>query len=196
MTSEKKSFSDQLLLQRYRENGDNECAGILLKRYSLLVFGVCMKYLKNSTDAKDATQQVFEKAILEAQKYDIPYFKSWIYSVARNHCLMQLRSASTKPRILDEYPEDLTSDAVSDHEITLNALSIENEESSLLHAIDELSKEQSACIRLFYLKKLSYQEIQKTTGFNFHQVKSYIQNGKRNLRIILEKKYKSNEKGI
>lgn len=196
MTNEKYSFSDNLLLQKYRENGDIECAGILLKRYSLLVFGVCMKYLKNSTDAKDASQQVFEKAILEAQKYDIPYFKSWIYSVARNHCLMQLRSASFKPRILDEFPEELTTDSRSDHDIALNALSKEEEESSLWQAIDQLNEEQSICIRLFYLKKLSYQEIQEKTGLSFQQVKSHIQNGKRNLRIILEKKYRNNEKGI
>jgi len=196
MTNEKYSFSDNLLLQKYRENGDIECAGILLKRYSLLVFGVCMKYLKNSTDAKDASQQVFEKAILEAQKYDIPYFKSWIYSVARNHCLMQLRSASFKPRILDEFPEELTTDSRSDHDIPLNAISKEEEESSLRQAIDQLNEEQSICIRLFYLKKLSYQEIQEKTGLSFQQVKSHIQNGKRNLRIILEKKYRNNEKGI
>lgn len=196
MTNEKYSFSDNLLLQKYRENGDNECAGILLKRYSLLVFGVCMKYLKNSTDAKDASQQVFEKAILEAQKYDIPYFKSWIYSVARNHCLMQLRSTSFKPRILDEFPEELTTDSRSDHDIALNAISKEEEESSLRQAIDQLNEEQSICIRLFYLKKLSYQEIQEKTGLSFQQVKSHIQNGKRNLRIILEKKYRNNEKGI
>ena len=196
MTNEKYSFSDNLLLQKYRENGDIECAGILLKRYSLLVFGVCMKYLKNSTDAKDASQQVFEKAILEAQKYDILYFKSWIYSVARNHCLMQLRSASFKPRILDEFPEELTTDSRSDHDIALNAISKEEEESSLRQAIDQLNEEQSICIRLFYLKKLSYQEIQEKTGLSFQQVKSHIQNGKRNLRIILEKKYRNNEKGI
>jgi RNA polymerase sigma factor (sigma-70 family) len=196
MTNEKNSFSDQLLLQNYREKGDNDCAGILLKRYSLLVFGVCMKYLKNSTDAKDAAQQVFEKAILEAQKYDIPYFKSWIYSVARNHCLMQLRSASTKPKIMDEFPEELATDSRSDHDIALDALSKEDEEISLRQAIDLLNAEQSICIRLFYLNKLSYQEIQETTGFNFQQVKSHIQNGKRNLRLILEKKYRNNEKGI
>jgi RNA polymerase sigma-70 factor (ECF subfamily) len=196
MTNEKYSFSDNLLLQKYRENGDNECAGILLKRYSLLVFGVCMKYLKNSTDAKDASQQIFEKAILEAQKYDIPYFKSWIYSVARNHCLMQLRSASFKPSILDEFPEELITDSRSDHDIALNAISKEEEESSLRQAIDQLNEEQSICIRLFYLKKLSYQEIQEKTGLSFQQVKSHIQNGKRNLRIILEKKYRNNEKGI
>jgi RNA polymerase sigma-70 factor (ECF subfamily) len=109
---------------------------------------------------------------------------------------MQLRSASFKPRILDEFPEELTTDSRSGHDIALNAISKEEEESSLRQAIDQLNEEQSICIRLFYLKKLSYQEIQEKTGLSFQQVKSHIQNGKRNLRIILEKKYRNNEKGI
>ena len=187
MTNLKQTLSDQSLLQAYRDQGDNECAGILLKRYSHLVFGVCMKYLKNTTDAQDASQQVFEKAIIEAQKYEIPFFKSWIYSVARNHCLMQIRASSTKPSISGELPEEISDPSLSEQEIKLNAQSIAAQEDSLLNAIEQLNEEQAQCIRLFYLQKMSYQEIQDKTGFNFQMVKSHIQNGKRNLRIILEK---------
>jgi len=186
--------SDQVILQRYRENGETELLGILLKRYSLMLFGVCMKYLKNSADAKDAVQQVFEKTITEAHKYEIPFFKSWIYSVARNHCLMVLRSNMVKNRKTEEIPEDLISNDLSQQELQIMEISKMSQEKSVLEAIKSLGEEQSVCISMFYLQKLSYQEIQEKTGFNFQQVKSHIQNGKRNLKIILEKKFRENEK--
>jgi len=85
------TYTDTELLQQYRKTADSQWLGSLFERYSLLVFGVCMKYLRNATDAQDATQHVFEKALGEVGKYEIPFFKSWIYSVAKNHCLMQLR---------------------------------------------------------------------------------------------------------
>ncbi len=186
--------TDDDLLQRFRNFEDADALGFLLKRYSLLVFGVCMKYLKNSADAKDATQQVFEKVIREVPKYEIPYFKSWIYSVARNHCLMSIRSASTKPRKLDEMPEEIVSEDPSFQEIKGHELSLMHRESSLLEALNELNMEQSTCIRLFYLENLSYQEIQGKTGYTFQQVKSHIQNGRRNLKIILAQKFREDEK--
>jgi RNA polymerase sigma-70 factor (ECF subfamily) len=62
----------------------------------------------------------------------------------------------------------------------------------LEEAIQELSEEQKLCVNLFYLQKKSYQQITDRTGFTLMQVKSYIQNGKRNLKIILEKKLKKN----
>ena len=187
MTNDKQQLTDHILLQQYREHSDGESLGILLKRYSLLVFGVCMKYLKNAADAQDASQQVFEKVIQEAHKYEIPYFKSWIYSVARNHCLMHIRTASSKPRVSDEFPEDLSDNQDIEQNTREKAMSKEADEASLLQAIDHLNEDQAKCIRLFYLKKLSYQQIQDLTGLSFQMVKSHIQNGKRNLRIMLEK---------
>jgi RNA polymerase sigma factor (sigma-70 family) len=194
MTPMHQQESDQSLLQRYREAGESESLGILLKRYSLMVLGVCMKYLKNSDDAKDATQQVFEKTIAEVHKYEIPFFKSWIYSVARNHCLMMIRSNGVKKRKTEEIPEELISPDLNYQEIQSKEIAIMSQEKALLNAINDLSEEQSTCINMFYLQKMSYQEIQQKTGYDFQQVKSYIQNGKRNLRILLEKKFRENEK--
>ncbi|MEY4629526.1 MAG: hypothetical protein RLZZ595_1852 [Bacteroidota bacterium] len=153
----------------------------------MLVFGVCMKYLKNVTDAQDATQQVFEKVILEISKYEVPFFKSWIYSIAKNHCLMQIRNKSHKPVLLDEFPEAIDSEA-NENSLLKEQLQQDQTE-ALLKAIDALGPEQKNCITLFYLKKQSYKEIEKTTGYTFQQVKSHIQNGKRNLRLILEQQY-------
>ncbi|HQR02228.1 MAG TPA: sigma-70 family RNA polymerase sigma factor, partial [Ferruginibacter sp.] len=80
---------DAELLQQFYSDGNNEWLGILLERYTMLLLGVCMKYLKNEEEAKDAVQQVFLKAIHELHKYKVEYFKSWIYMIAKNHCLMQ-----------------------------------------------------------------------------------------------------------
>jgi RNA polymerase sigma-70 factor (ECF subfamily) len=156
------------------------------------VFGVCMKYLRNATDAQDATQHVFEKALGEIGKYEIPFFKSWIYSVAKNHCLMQLRSRSSKPGTTDELPEETSAELLTDQELKMKELLMEEQSHHLKAALHELNPEQRICVEMFYLEKSSYHEIETKTGFSFSQVKSHIQNGKRNLRIILEKKIREN----
>lgn len=182
------TYTDIELLQHFRKTADSKWLGWLFERYSLLVFGVCMKYLRNATDAQDATQHVFEKALGEVGKYEIPFFKSWIYSVAKNHCLMQLRSRNSKPGTTDELPEETSAELLTDQELKMKELLMEEQSLQLKAALNDLSQEQKICIHLFYLEKLSYQEIETKTGFSFAQVKSHIQNGKRNLRIILEKK--------
>src|SRR6476619_8489897 len=96
-------IDDKELLQRFQQDGNNEWLGILLQRYTMLLFGVCMKYLKNEEDAKDSVQQIFLKVINELQKYKVEYFKSWIYMVAKNHCLIKLRDRHGKtPAVLNE----------------------------------------------------------------------------------------------
>jgi RNA polymerase sigma factor (sigma-70 family) len=182
------TYTDGELLQQFRKTADSKWLGGLFERYSLLVFGVCMKYLRNAADAQDATQHVFEKALGEVGKYEIPFFKSWIYSVAKNHCLMQLRSRISKPGTTDELPEDTSAELLTDQELKMKELLMEEQSLHLKAALNELNPEQKTCIQLFYLEKLSYHEIETRTGFSFPQVKSHIQNGKRNLRIILEKK--------
>ena len=182
------TYTDGELLQHFRKTADSQWLGRLFERYSLLVFGVCMKYLLNATDAQDATQYVFEKALGEVGKYEIPYFKSWIYSVAKNHCLMQLRSRSSKPGNTEEIPEDIIAELLTDKELKMKELLMEEQSLQLKAALNALSQEQKTCVEMFYLEKLSYHEIETRTGFSFSQVKSHIQNGKRNLRIILEKK--------
>lgn len=178
-------IEDKELLQKYYHDGSNQWLGLLLQRYTLLLFGVCMKYLKNEEDAKDAVQQIFLKAITEINKYKVEYFKSWIYMVAKNHCLMRLRDKQGKipVELTDEIavqPAEET-DYVSfiEKDTTLNAI-----EQSLPH----LNPEQQQCVTLFYLEKQSYQQISETTGYSLMQVKSFIQNGKRNLKQLVIRK--------
>jgi len=180
-----KHLSDQQLLENFYADHDSEWLGVLLSRYTLLLFGVCMKYLKNEEEAKDCVQQIFLKVITELKKYRVDYFKSWLYMVAKNHCLMRIREKHGKIPVelterhisASEEPPDINRFWQNDRIIEL-----------MSEALDELSVEQRQCVNLFYLQKNSYQEISEKTGFTMMQVKSYIQNGKRNLRILIEKK--------
>ena len=180
-----KHLTDQQLLENFYAGHDSEWLGALLPRYTLLLFGVCMKYLKNEEEAKDCVQQIFLKVITELKKYRVDYFKSWLYMVAKNHCLMRIREKHGKIPLeltdrhmsASEEPPDINRFWRNDRIIEL-----------MSEALDELSAEQRQCVNLFYLQKNSYQEISEKTGFTMMQVKSYIQNGKRNLRILIEKK--------
>lgn len=186
-----KKLSDQELLQKYLEAKDNYFLGILLERYTMLILGVAMKYLKNEEDAKDAVQQIFLKVSLELQKYSVDYFKSWLYMVTRNYCLMQLRKKSTAR--LTALPEEIPAlpDEISTKKLFENETLLDN-----MHAaIDMLSEGQKTCVTLFYLEKKSYQEITAITGMDNLQVKSNIQNGKRNLKILVLKKMETGNYG-
>ncbi len=175
--------TDQELLDLFYKDRDNEWLGILLSRYTLLLLGTCMKYLKNEDDAKDAVQQIFMKVIGELHKYKVEYFKTWLYSVTRNHCLMELRKRK-------HHLADLEEEHIPGEDLDTISLLLEKEKtlSLLMEALTQLNDEQSSCISLFYLKKMSYDTIAATTGFSMKQVKSHIQNGKRNLKLILENK--------
>jgi RNA polymerase sigma factor (sigma-70 family) len=177
-------IDDTELLQRFNADKDNEWLGILLQRYTMLLLGVCMKYLKNEEEAKDAVQQVFLKAINELHKYKVDYFKSWIYMVAKNHCLMKLRD---KGKYTAEINEQLM--ATPDETVDKNNY-IEKDKvlAAMAQALTQLNKEQQLCVTLFYLEKKSYQEITEQTNFSMLQVKSHIQNGKRNLKLLMERK--------
>ena len=180
-------ITDQQLLQQLYADQNNEWLGILLQRYTLLLLGVCMKYLKNEEEAKDSVQQIFLKVIQELQKYKVEYFKSWIYMVAKNHCLMKLRDRHGKMPV--EINDRLA--AAPEEETDKNAILQNDRTLELMEAaLKELNPEQQRCVTLFYLEKKSYQEISNATGFTMLQVKSYIQNGKRNLKIIIENKLK------
>ncbi len=179
-------ITDNELLERFYADGNNEWLGILLQRYTLLLLGTCMKYLKNEEEAKDGVQQIFLKVVTELQKYKVAYFKSWLYMVAKNHCLMQLRNKNIFVEVDDEKNQhyDETNNAeIRNKEKTLNLI-----ESSIV----ELNEEQKTCVILFYLQKKTYNEIAASTGYSVMQVKSHIQNGKRNLKILVEKKMKNN----
>ena len=182
-------MTDAELLDLYAADKDQEWIGILLSRYTMLLLGVCMKYLKEENEARDCVQQIFLKVLTEAGKYRIEYFKSWLYMVAKNHCLMRLRDKGARS-------VELTERHAAGAEPDRQALIANEQAYDLLEeALEELSPEQKQSVILFYLKKKSYAQISEQTGYSLMQVKSYIQNGKRNLKIILDRKMKQKPGG-
>ena len=175
-------IGDSEILQRYYNENDNEWLGILLQRYTMLLLGVCMKYLKNEEDAKDSVQQVFLKVINDLPKYKVEYFKSWLYMVAKNHCLMRLRDKGKLPVEINEHIL-----AAPDEPGNYAAVEKEYQLTTMEQALELLNDEQKVCVRLFYLQKQTYQQIAGSTGFSTMQVKSHIQNGKRNLKIQMQR---------
>ena len=183
-------ISDSELLNLFYSDKNQEWIGILLERYTLLLLGVSMKYLKDENEARDCVQQIFLKVLTEVSKYRIDYFKSWLYMVAKNHCLMKLRERSGK------VVKELNEHHVAATESNRQELAESEQTYDLLEeALKELNEEQRQCVILFYLKKYSYTQISEKTGYTMMQVKSYIQNGKRNLKIIIDRKMKEKKAG-
>ena len=179
-------IEDKQLLDKFYSEGNNQWLGILLQRYTMLLLGVCMKYLKNEEEAKDSVQQIFVKVISELPKYKVEYFKSWLYMIARNYCLMKLRDRHGK------IPVELTDRFVQEDDYDHKQALVDKDNTLALieESLQELNDEQKHCLTLFYLQKKSYDDITNVTGYSALQVKSYIQNGKRNLKLIVEKKMK------
>ncbi len=183
LTSSNHELSDTTLLDRYRQSNDLTLLGVLYQRYMTLVYGVCLKYLKDREESRDAVMQIFEKLIGSLKAHEVTHFKSWIYVTARNHCLMKLRAEKGKKSI--EISETLME---TDSLIHLDdEPELEVNLSKLEKCIETLVAEQKQCVALFYLQQRCYKDIVELTGHDDKKVKSYIQNGKRNLKICMER---------
>ncbi|MFM8832898.1 MAG: RNA polymerase sigma factor [Cytophagales bacterium] len=175
--------TDEELLIRYKQSRDMTYWSELFQRYTSLLYGLCLKYLKDRDDAKDAVMQLFEKLATTLQKHEVDNFKSWLYVTARNHCLMQLRAGKGKKT------EGISADLMESNPL----LHLEDESemeqnlTKLENCIALLVADQQKCVRLFFLAEKCYKEVAEETGFDMNQVKSYIQNGKRNLKICMER---------
>ncbi|MCH2197358.1 MAG: sigma-70 family RNA polymerase sigma factor [Flavobacteriales bacterium] len=172
----KKQLDDLALVREYQRSGDNALVGTLYERYVDLVLGVCLKYLKNQQDAEDATMQVFEQLMEKLKKAEISNFKSWLWSVTRNHCLMQLRKQH--PEVTEVNESQFVAES-NMHELLLKEAKL----NQLERVINELSDDQQKCITAFYLERKSYQQISDELNMELKKVKSHIQNGKRNLSL-------------
>jgi RNA polymerase sigma factor (sigma-70 family) len=171
-------------LAAYRAYGDVAVLGELYEPYMDMVFGLCFKYLRDEAESKDAVMQIFEKLVTDLKQHEVSNFKSWLHSVARNHCLMQLRASrvivGNEPA--DERNHELPVDAVTDD----GAFTLEGRLDALHECLQKLANEQRISIELFYLQNKCYRDIAGETGFEMGKVKSYIQNGKRKLKICIE----------
>jgi RNA polymerase sigma factor (sigma-70 family) len=179
-------MTDMDLLENYRQDEKPMWLGELYQRYSHLVFGVCLKYLKNEEDARDATIAIFEKLIYDLRRREVATFQHWLYAVSKNHCLMILRSRSRQATQMGDFEYQLTTSLESEMESMQLAHLREGDLLQLEAAIESLNGEQQQCVKMFYLEEKSYKEITELTGFPIGKVKSYIQNGRRNLKLLLQ----------
>jgi len=186
------NLSDPELLSKFRQDGDVEVIGILYQRYGHLVFGLCLKYLKNKVESQDAVINIFDKLITDLQKHHVEHFKSWLYVFSKNHCLMELRKRQTTLKREIELHDNSGFFMESDDPSHLN--SKEDQLGLLEKAMMLLKTEQQTCVDYFYLQKLSYQEVAVKTGYSVGEVKSHIQNGKRNLKIHMQNLMNEQEK--
>ncbi len=176
-------LSDAELVQQYKTSADLQVLGALYQRYMDLVYGVCLKYFEQPDDAKDAVLSIFEELVIKVQKHEIQNFKSWLYSVTKNHCLMQLR----KDKKVQFTPFDAGS-MQSAENVHLNSATEQEEQFHFLETcLEQLTTEQRQVVELFYKEGKCYNEISDRTGLEWNKVRSFIQNGRRNLKICMEK---------
>ncbi len=176
-------MTEQELLIRCKTTGELAHVGEMFGRYQSLIYGVCLKYFRDRDDAKDAMMQLFEKLAGILKTHNIENFKSWLYVTTRNHCLMQIRAG--KGKFTQEISSSIMENSLLLHpeeepELEVNLTRLEK-------CIETLVEEQKQCVQLFYLQEKCYKEITQHTGFDLNQVKSYIQNGKRNLKNCMER---------
>lgn len=162
-----------------------EYLSALYQRYMDLVFGVCLKYFKDAERSKDAVMDIFEELNNKLRLHEVENFKGWLHVLSRNYCLMQLRS----PRNMKttEFNANFMQSAENTH---LNGEAVEKETNfvKMEQCLETLPQEQKETVKLFYLENKCYNEIAEITGHEWNKVRSYIQNGRRNLKICMEGK--------
>jgi len=182
---------DEALVRKFRNSGDLDLLGVLYERYMHLVYGVCLKYFREREAAQDGITSIFEKLIVELPRHEVEDFKSWLYVLTKNYCLMNIRSGKSEARRREAWQIDQETFVESAGEMH----PVDEEDAGmnkvLLECIERLKDEQQQCIRLFYFEERSYKEIAATLKLEEKKVKSFIQNGKRNLKICIEGKKSS-----
>ena len=177
--------TDKELVAAFKQSGDNNYLSTLYQRYMDLVFGVCLKYFKDAEKSKDAVMEIYLDLNTKLKQHEVDNFKGWLHVLARNYCLMQLRS----PRNMKttEFNADFMQSVENTH---LNSEVLEKESNfvKLEQCLDTLEEEQKQTVQLFYLKNKCYNEIAEITGYDWNKVRSYIQNGRRNLKLCMDGK--------
>jgi len=178
--------SDEELLRHYKQSGNKEIFAELFKKHVTVVYGTCLFYLQDKEEAQDATMQLFEKLLLDINKSEIQNFKGWLSFVVRNHCISIIRKNKAQNKNLKSYYEFEYEIPHSDTEEKICSISDDTMLDNMKICLPHLKENQRICIELFYLKDMSYQDIADATNFTLNEIKSYIQNGKRNLKLLLE----------
>lgn len=188
-----KTRSDEELLARYKKSGNQQDLAILFDKHLSLAFGICLKYLKNKDDASDACMELYEKLVKDLQRFDVENFRAWLARTAVNHCLMKLRTIKSSEEKAKEYEVFLSENMESEQEAHLTKKEEETRIELMHCAMQELKEDQRRCIELFYFHKHSYVEVANMLGMEDKDVKSHIQNGKRNLKQIMINQQRQSE---
>lgn len=178
--------TDEDLVAEYKNTGDLKILSDLYQRYMELLFGVCLKYFKDEEDAKDAVLNIYEELITKLRKYEVLSFRSWVYQVARNHCLMKLRSDK-------KFVKAQMDVSLMQNEDTVHLNGVMEKEEHFMHlnyCMQQLAPAQQQMVSLFYLEGKCYNQISESTGIEWNQVRSYIQNGRRNMKLCMDKQMK------
>lgn len=181
------NIDDQELVRLYKLEGNQEIVAELFLRYKHLVFGTSMKYVKDSSSAEDCSSMVYEAICKDLLKYDIKHFKSWLYMVTKNICLKGFRKGQTEKKHIDLYSQDQDFVEFQDNQDLNNRVLKEENLNKLEDCLEKLKDKQKESIKLFYLNEMTYQDIDDQLKLGLKKIKSYIQNGKRNLKICMEK---------
>jgi RNA polymerase sigma-70 factor, ECF subfamily len=179
------SKTDEELLLAFRESGNKNFFAELFKNHVSTVYGTCLFYLKDKDEAKDEVMNIFEKLLQDLKQSDVKNFKAWLSFVVRNHCISVIRKKNTAFKTMKAYYEFEYKETTYDSELKTESVS---DDELLLHlneCLPRLKDKQRQCIELFYLKNLSYQQVSEMTGMEINEVKSNIQNGKRNLKLMI-----------
>jgi len=186
--SRKNKLSDEELLQSYLRSGNKALIGELFEKHVTTVYGVCLFYLRDKSTAQDAVMQIFEKLMTELAKTEIRNFKAWLGFVVRNYCINEIRRNKSKYVVPESYLDFELKQPNLEEEETIAKVKDEELLQHMKEVLPGLKDKQRLCVELFYLKQKSYQAIVDETGWSLNEVKSYIQNGKRNLKLMIEKK--------
>ena len=177
-----------MLLSAYRQTADPSLVGTLFERYALQIYSICKGYMKDEDAAQDACMEMYEYLLGELKKYEVENFRNWLGRATKNFCLMRIRKTAAESKKATLFKEEQKPFMENEEDFHLDDDNGGISEGSLHEALINLNEKQRNCIELFFLKKMSYDEVMNATGYSMNEVKSYIQNGKRNLRLILEKK--------
>jgi RNA polymerase sigma-70 factor, ECF subfamily len=189
----KSKYTEEELIEEFSSSGDLEILGEIYSSYMHLVYGVCLKYLKEREESMDAVMQIFEKLVTEIPKQKIENFRSWLYAVTRNYCLMQLRSQKSQDEKHNEWILETTN--FMEYSSGLHPIDKDepDKEKALADCVEKLNDDQKKCICQFYYENRCYSEIAKNLGIDEKKVKSHLQNGKRNLKLCIEGKNERKE---
>lgn len=185
-------LQEQILIKKYLQTRNLEILGQIYKPFMHLVYGVCLKYLKSRSDAQDAVSEIFEKLSVDIDKFDIDKdFKTWLYVVTKNYCLMKLRHDGSVNRAFEKISINFMENDTFVHPLDEIEEDVINLSPILAECLKKLKEKQRLSIELFYYKKLCYKEIANQLLVDEKQIKTDIQNGKRNLKICIEESNKS-----